>query len=143
MPATHLLDTSVFSQPIRKIPHPEVMKRWQALGDTALVTSAICEAETLFGIRKEFRRYPSSKIIANYETVLKGRYDVLPVDSAVASIYADLRNDCEKSGTLVASMDLMIAATALANNLIVATLNIKHFRVIQSITVEDWSQSVS
>lgn len=31
MPVTHLLDTSVYSQPIRKVPHPEVMKRWQAL----------------------------------------------------------------------------------------------------------------
>jgi len=135
MPVTHLLDTSVYSQPIKKLPHPEVTKRWQALGDTALVTSAICEAEILFGLRKN----NSTKLTASYEAILKGRYDVLPVDSAVATVYADLRADCEKRGTPVADMDLLIAATALANNLIIATLNMNDFHVIQGLTVEDWS----
>lgn len=140
MPVTHLLDTSVYSQPIKKTPHSEVTKRWQALGDTALVISAICEAETLFGIRNEKREHPESKIIDTYETVLKGRYDILPVDASVASIYADLRTECKKCGTPVADMDLLIAATAKANNLIVATLNTKDFEAIQGLTVEDWSQ---
>jgi predicted nucleic acid-binding protein len=75
MPVTHLLDTSVYSQPIRKQPHAEVIKRWQALGDTALVRSAICEAEVLFGIRKK----GSTKLANSYETILKGRYDALPL----------------------------------------------------------------
>ena len=140
MPVTHLLDTSVYSQPIKKKPVQTAIDRWQALGDTALVISAICEAETLFGIRNEKREHPESKIIDTYETVLRGRYDILPVDANVASIYADLRTDCKKRGTPVADMDLLIAATAKANNLILATLNTKDFEVIQGITVEDWSQ---
>jgi predicted nucleic acid-binding protein len=37
-------------------------------------------------------------------------------------------------------MDLLIAATAKANNLILATLNTKDFDVIQGLTVEDWSK---
>ncbi len=40
----------------------------------------------------------------------------------------------------MADMDLLIAATAKANNLIVATLNTNDFHAIQGITVEDWSQ---
>lgn len=135
MPVTHLLDTSVYSQPIGRQPHPEVMKRWQALGDTALATSAICEAEILFGIRKR----NSTRLLNGYETILKGRYDSLPVDSAVAAVYSELRADCESRGKQVADMDLLVAATAKANNLIVATLNSKDFEVIQGITVEDWS----
>src|SRR5579871_218019 len=136
MPVTHLLDTSVYSQPISKKRHPEVMKRWQALGDTSLVTSIICEAEILFGIRKK----GAVNLALSYDTILKGRYDALPVDAAVAAAYAELRVDCESRGTPVADMDLLIAATAKANNLIVATLNLKDFTVIQGITVEDWSQ---
>ncbi len=136
MPVTHLLDTSVYSQPISKQPHPEVMKRWQALGDTALATSAICEAEILFGIRKK----GSTRLATGYDTILKGRYDALPVDSTVAAAYAELRADCEKNGTPVADMDLLIAATAKANNLIVATLNTNDFHAIKGITVEDWSK---
>jgi len=140
MPVTHLLDTSVYSQPIRRQPHPEVMKRWQALGDTALVTSAVCEAEVLYGIRNEKRRNSSTKIDQTYATILKGRYDVLPVDYAVAEAYAELRDDLQGRGKTVADNDLLIAATAKANNLIVATLNTNDFHAVQGIAVEDWSQ---
>lgn len=143
MPVTHLLDTSVYSQPIKKKPVQTAIDRWQALGDTALVISAICEAETLFGIRNEKREHPESKIIETYETVLKGRYDILPVDANVASTYADLRTDCKKRGKPVADMDLLIAATAKANNLILATLNTKDFEVIQGVIVEDWSKPLN
>src|ERR1700722_17695711 len=129
MPVTHLLDTSVYSQPIRKAPHPEVMKRWQTLGDTALVTSAICEAEILFGIHNEKRKNGSTKLITSFETILKGRYDVLPVDAAVSAVYAELRCDCEARGKQVAAMDLLIASVAKANNLIIATLNMNDFEV--------------
>jgi len=137
MPVTHLLDTSVYSQPIKKKPHPEVIKRWQAVGDTAMVTSAICEAEVLFGLRKN----NSVNMTTLYETILKGRFDALPVDSSVAATYAELRAECEKNGIQVGDMDLLIAATAKVNNLIVATLNTKDFVVIQGLTVEDWSQT--
>jgi tRNA(fMet)-specific endonuclease VapC len=140
MPVTHLLDTSVYSQPIKRIPHPEVTRRWQALGDTALVTSAICEAEILYGIRKSLRQNNATRIGQTYATLLRGRYDVLPVDSAVAEAYAELRDNLECQGRTVAHADLLIAATAKANNLIVATLNVKHFSIIQGLAVEDWSQ---
>src|SRR6266705_2435117 len=98
MPVTHLLDTSVYSQPIRKSPHVQVMNRWQALGDTALVTCAICEAEVVFGIQNEKRNNPASRIGTRYETILKGRFDILPVDAAVAAVYAELRSECEGRG---------------------------------------------
>lgn len=143
MPVTHLLDTSVYSQPIRKKPVQVAMDRWQAIGDTAVITSVICEAEVLFGIQNEKRRNGSTKIDERYATLLKGKCDLLPVDYAVAEAYANLRADCEKRGSPVADMDLLIAATAKANNLIVATLNTKDFEIIQGITVENWSQSLN
>ncbi|HTV41355.1 MAG TPA: type II toxin-antitoxin system VapC family toxin [Candidatus Sulfotelmatobacter sp.] len=140
MPVTHLLDTSVYSQPIKKTPHQAVITRWQAVGDTSVVTSVICEAEVLFGIHKEKHRSGTTKIEERYATLLKGKFDLLPVDRSVAEAYAEMRAHCEKNGTQVADMDLLIAATAKANNLVVATLNTNDFHVIHGITVEDWSQ---
>lgn len=139
MPVTHLLDTSVYSQPIKKTPVQAVVDRWLAAGDTAVVSSVICEAEVLFGIRNEKRRNSSTKIEETYARLLKGKCDLLPVDYAVAEIYAELRDDLQSRGKKVAHMDLLIAATAKANNLIVATLNIKDFEIVNGITVEDWS----
>src|SRR5438477_11450384 len=140
MPVTHLLDTSVYSQPIRKTRVQAVMDRWQAVGDTAVVSSVICEAEVLFGIRNEKRHNSDTKIGDTYDRLLKGKCDLLPVDYAVAEAYAEMRDDLQSRGKMVAHMDLLIAATAKANNLIVATLNTKDFEVIQGITVEDWSK---
>jgi len=143
MPVTHLLDTSVYSQPIRKKPVQAAIDRWQALGDTALVTCAICEAEILYGVHNEKRKHPESKILGTYETVLKGRFDVLPVDAAVSATYAELRCECEAQGRQVPAMDLLIASVARRHNLIVATLNINDFHAIQGITVEDWSKPLN
>ncbi len=135
MNPTHLLDTSVYSQPIRPQPHPAVMKRWQALGDAALVTSSICEGEILFGIKKK----GSKKMADGYDPILNGLIKSLYVESMFAEAYAELRTACETKGTPVADMDLLIAATAKANNLIIATLNKKDFAVIPGVEIEDWS----
>jgi len=140
MTVTHLLDTSVYSQPIKKIPVQTVMDRWQALGDTAVVTSVICEAEVLFGIHNEKHKNSTTKIHERYAALLKGKCDLLPVDETVAEIYARMRHDLKSLNRTVPDMDLLIAATAKANNLIVATLNTKDFTVIHGVTVEDWSQ---
>lgn len=143
MPVTHLLDTSVYSQPIKKQPVQTAMDRWQVVGDTAVVSSVICEAEVLFGILNEKRRNSSTKIGESFAALLKGKCDLLPVDYAVAEAYAELRDDLQSRGKTVAHADLLIAATAKANNLIVATLNMKHFGIIQGITVEDWSKPLT
>ena len=140
MPVTHLLDTSVYSQPIRRTPVQQAIDRWQAVGDTAVVSSVICEAEVLYGILNEKRRNNGTKIGERYDALLKDKFDLLPVDNAVAQAYAEIRDDLQSRGQNVADMDLLIAATAKANNLIVATLNTNDFHVIQGIAVEDWSQ---
>lgn len=139
MPVAHLLDTSVYSQPIKKKPVKSAMDRWHVLGDTALVTCSICEAEILFGIHNEKRKNSSTKIHERFESLLRGRFDVIPVDAAVSAVYAELRCDCEAGGRQVPAMDLLIASVAKTHNLIIATLNSNDFHAIPGITVEDWS----
>jgi len=116
--------------------NPVVEQRWKALNDSEVAISAICEAEILFGLRKK----GSDRLRDLFETVLKGRFQVLPIDSDVAAAYADLRGDCEEAGVTVQDMDLLIAATAKTHGLVVATLNTKHFSKIPGLAYEDWSQ---
>jgi len=136
MPATHLLDTSIYSQPLKRNPRLSALKRWDALGDARVVVSSICEAEILFGIEKN----AAMKQAAAFETTLRGRLTILPICSNVARAYAQLRADCESKGQTIGDLDLLIAATAHAHGLTVATLNLRHFGMIDGITVEDWSQ---
>ena len=137
MPATHLLDTSVYSQRLKPLPHVHAIARWDRLGDASVVTSTICEAEVLFGIAKN----GSIRLATAFSAQLRPRLAILSLDSACAAAYAELRAACHRNGSPVADMDLLIAATAKANGLILATLNIRHFTVIPGLTVEDWSKT--
>jgi tRNA(fMet)-specific endonuclease VapC len=136
MPRTHLLDTSVYSQPIRKKMHAVVAARLPKLDQSQIAISAICEAEVLFGLKKN----GSQQMRAIYDSILRGRFPILAVDADVAATYADLRADCERQGAPVQDMDLLIAATAKTHGLAVVTLNASDFARIPGVVVEDWSQ---
>lgn len=134
MPLSHLLDTSVFSQPIKDTPLPSVMDRWSRLREDDLCTSAICVAEVLQGLRDR----ESSKYWRRYRDVLENQYDVLPFDAAVADAYSELAVATRRQGKPRPTLDLMIAATAKRHGLIVATLNVQDFAGIPGLVIEDW-----
>lgn len=50
MQTIDLLDTSVWSQPIKDRPLEHVLERWSQVGDEQVCTSAICLAEVLQGL---------------------------------------------------------------------------------------------
>jgi tRNA(fMet)-specific endonuclease VapC len=52
-----------------------------------------------------------------------------------AKIYADLR----KQGQIIGHNDVLIAATAIVNDLVLVTNNINHFGRIPRLSVDNWS----
>jgi predicted nucleic acid-binding protein len=135
MSVTHLLDTSVFSQPIKDRPVEEVLSRWEALGDNAVCTSAICLAELKQGL--ETRQ--SETYWRRFRMLLEDRYAVLPFDENAAATYAGLAAELAAIGKPKPIVDLFIAATARQHGLILATLNAKDFDGIPGLAVENWS----
>ncbi len=133
---SHLLDTSVFCQPIKPKPLPAVERRWRALGDAALAVSVIGEAEMLYGL--ELKQSP--KLTALYEQLLKNRLQVLAVDSSIAGTFSHIKAACRKKGFAASDFDFLVAATAKTHGLILATLNIRHFNGIEGLAVEDWTK---
>lgn len=137
MPLSHLLDTSVYCQPIKPTPLPSVERRWRELGDEALATSSICEAELLYGLELK----QSARLKALYQQLLQNRIQLLPVDRSVAQTFSKIKAACRKKGFTTADFDFLIAATAKANGLILATLNARHFEGIEGLAMEDWSRT--
>ena len=135
MNPTHLLDTSVYCQPLKPIPSTSVQNRWNSLGNERLAISIICEAELLFGLELK----QSSKLTAAFEHTLKNRLRCLPVDGTVAITYSQMKALARRKGHVCSDFDFLIAATAKAHNLILATLNFRHFNGIEGLAVEDWS----
>lgn len=136
MPVTHLLDTSVYCQPLRKKPLRSVVARWKALGDGSLCVSVLCEAEILQGLEAR----DSAPLWDRYRSLLEGRLPVLDVNVEVARTYAALAGPLIRGGKPRPVVDLLIAATARNSGLILATLNARHFEGIEGVAVEDWSR---
>jgi toxin FitB len=134
---SHLLDTSVYCQPLKPRPLDSVRERWSALGDDALAVSAICQAEVLYGLELK----QSARLNSLYNGLVKERLRVLPVDSGVAKHFASLKAWAKTNGRALSDFDLLVAATSRAHDLTLATLNIRHFQGLPSLTTEDWSQS--
>ncbi len=136
MARTHLLDTSVYSQPIRDRPDKGVLERWSEHKEINLCVSAIVHAEILQGLLDR----QSKKFWRRYRELLEGYYPVLAFDAAVAETYGRLAIELKRAGKPKPMADLMIAATARHHGLIVATLNARDFEGIPGVAVEDWGR---
>ena len=52
--------------------------------------------------------------------------------------YGEIRWELEKRGLRIGDMDMFIAATALEEDLILVTGNVKHFERIPGLKIENW-----
>ena len=64
--------------------------------------------------------------------------NVLPFGIAESKSAAQIRVKLEKQGLPIGPYDVLIAATALANNMILVTHNQKEFGRIEELKIEDW-----
>ena len=64
--------------------------------------------------------------------------NVIPFGPAEAKAAAQIRAKLEKKGIPIGPYDVLIAASAKANNLILVTHNLKEFKKIEGLQVEDW-----
>ena len=134
MALTHLLDTSVYSQPIKKKPLQTVIDHWKTFGDNNLCISIFCETEILQGLEMK----QSDNLWNAYYSILKDSLPIIEFSMEAAKVYARIQANCVKKGKTRPVFDLLIASTAIANNLILATCNYKDYKDIPGLIVEDW-----
>lgn len=64
--------------------------------------------------------------------------NVLDFTAKEAKFSAAIRTDLEKTGTPIGPFDILIGGTALANQSILVTHNVKEFSRINKLRIEDW-----
>jgi tRNA(fMet)-specific endonuclease VapC len=127
-----MLDTNTVSSFIKE--NPKVSKRISSLSMDKLCLSVISEGELLYGLAKKPNALNLHSIVREF---LK-RVDVLDWDSDVAEYYGSLRAQLERSGSLMGSLDMQIAAHAAQIGAVLVT-NDQAFKRVHKLKVEDWT----
>ncbi len=116
-----------------------IADKLDSLSDGDTVVCAVVRAELLFGA---FRSQNPAKTIAGQKQFLN-LFISLPFDDAAAEYYGQIRADLANKGTPIGGNDLMIAAIALANGLVLVTHNTREFSRIAGLQIEDWEVDAS
>jgi tRNA(fMet)-specific endonuclease VapC len=129
----YLLDTNALSHAIR-YPKGDVARQMARRG-TGLKTSTIVAAELQFGVAKNFTQNLSNDV----HEILR-RLEILPFDEPASYEYAHVRSELERKGTLIGSLDMLIAAHARSQDLQLVTHNTKEFQQVPNLKVTDWQE---
>jgi tRNA(fMet)-specific endonuclease VapC len=77
-------------------------------------------------------------LLERIDKLIPEQLPVLPFDESAARRYGVIRAGLEAAGAPIGDADLRIAAIALAHGKTVVTGNVRHFRRVPGLKVEDW-----
>jgi toxin FitB len=124
-----ILDTNVISEVLRPAPNDAVVTWFDSQPHHQLFTTAVTQAEILYGIRllpKGSRRQKLLQVAQLiFEEDLENR--VLPFNGDAASHYAEIGATRKSSGWPISQFDAMIAAIARLHGGKVVTRNVLDF----------------
>jgi hypothetical protein len=120
-----LLDTNVVSELRRARPHGAVLAWIEEVPPAALFLSAVTLAEIQRGVELTRERDPSkAREIEQWLDAVAATWSVLPLTGSICRRWARLQHRKPRE----AIEDLMIVATALEHDLVIATRNVKDYR---------------
>ncbi|MES1151053.1 MAG: type II toxin-antitoxin system VapC family toxin [Dongia sp.] len=128
----YMLDTNICIYVIKNYP-PQLLERFNALAEQ-LSISAITLGELHYGAEQSAQRPKNLQAIAHFAA----RLDVLPFSPKAAIHYGQVRAELERAGTRVGPHDMLIAAHARSEGLIVVTHNRRELDRIDGLRVENW-----
>lgn len=129
----YMLDTNICIELIRNKPQSLIEKITSyQLGEIG--ASSITVAELAHGANKS--NQVEKNLLALEQFLLA--IEVADFDQRASATYGKIRAFLEKEGNAIASMDMLIGAHALSLNVVMVTNNIKEFKRIPNLQVEDW-----
>ena len=132
IPSRYMLDTNTVSHLVRQ--HPNVARHVVAVPPSSLCISAITAGELLYGLA----RRPDAVRLQAAVTEFMRRIEILQWDFSTADRYGNLRAALDRAGKSLGSLDLLIAAHALAVGAVLVT-NDRAISQIGQLQIEDWT----
>jgi len=137
MKILYLLDTNIVSEPLKPAPDSHVLERLHRYDGMMAIPSVVWH-ELLFGVNRLPLGARRRRLQAYLLEVVAPNLPVLAYDDHAAWLHASFRADLEAEGKARGFADGLVAATALANNLILVTRNTQDFLSIPNLYTENW-----
>jgi predicted nucleic acid-binding protein len=136
-----LLDTNVLSEVTKPRPEGRVLKWLDGLDEDRAFISVVSIAEIRRGVALMDTGRKRDALAEWLARDLPQRFEhrVIPVEEPVALAWGDLMGLAKRSGRGLASMDGLIAATAIAHDLTLATRNTKDFEGFGIDIIDPWT----
>ncbi len=116
-----LADTNVISEFVKSTPDVQVMRWLQSVQLMAI--SAITLEEAHFGLAWQ----PNTRKLALFNALVERLHGVYPITPAIAQRGGVLRGQFQAQGIVRSAPDMLIAATAIEHQLVLATRNVRDF----------------
>ncbi|MBI1869303.1 MAG: type II toxin-antitoxin system VapC family toxin [Methylocystis sp.] len=130
----YLLDTNAVIGLLRDADSP-LARRLRECSPADICLSSIVTHELYFGA------YKSVRADANLKRLDALRFEVLPFDKEDSIAAGEIRAKLRAIGTPIGSFDLLIAGQALCRGLVLVTANVREFRRIDGLQIEDWTKA--
>jgi tRNA(fMet)-specific endonuclease VapC len=131
----YLLDTNICMYIINN-KFEYLKKKIEAIGLEEIGISTLTIAELEYGIEKSQSRFTDRNRNALLKFLIP--FAIVPFDQSDTTYYASIRNQLQKSGQIIGNMDLLIAAQAVARDVILVTNNEREFQRIPELKLENW-----
>jgi toxin FitB len=136
--ASYLLDTNVLSEITRPNPSPAVSSF--LLDSINLWLSVVVVYEISFGaarVAEPGRRLKLETWLESMKVRYKGR--IIGIDGSIAEMAGRLRGFASLQGRSLATLDSLIAATAVINSHMLATRNVRDFEFLGIRLYDPWA----
>ena len=128
-----MLDTNICIYILKKQPQ-KLLEKFKQHHFGEIGISSIVLSELQYGVEKSQRKQHNQEKILALTSALK----VLPYDEDAAYHYGTIRAELEKKVKIIGPLDLLIAAHACSLNLTLITNNLREFKRIPQLSVENW-----
>ena len=141
MTQLYMLDTNICSFIMRERP-AEVLAKLQACVEAQqrIVISAITYAEMRFGLIGKKASPKHAGLVSAFVARLDG---ILPWDAAAVDEMTRVRIELASYGTPIGDNDSAIAGHALAAGTVLVTNNVREFKRVAGLRIEDWAAPAS
>ncbi len=113
---------------------PQIRQKMLTINASEIGISVIVQAEMYAGSAKSQTPEHSRQVQQEFFE----RFAIVLFDEKAALVYGDIRASLEKQGTPIGGNDLLIAASAIAHDLILVSHNTREFGRVHGLKLEDW-----